>query len=436
MSILAAVRQKIKERQGKSFALLAERVDKSAVAPYCINTAENVSSEETMVLILGGAGGRGVHLRGYNGYLKKTDDFIKTHPELSGKNVRVCVAVCYIGRFHNERLAREKLYHEYWQEKYSLDMMAKEQREEILNPCYIKDIFEQVFLPRISRNGGKERLPAEQAARNIRRLNIVAHCHGAYVALRLEQMMLQKMAELGYLPAERKKVVRQLMVLNYAPDCPVRMAESLFVSIESAADEHNKYQTRFKEYLQMKALDFGMLRLPERGGNVLMCTKVDKSGIEGNPPKVIILEKVDPEIFFFAAAKRLHNPDNKENAENDKENLQRDKGNTQKEKVLGEHEFLGFKKASNMSKGAQELRLFANNILKNAVLNSLCQNDASAKALPTVKTLACDTSKQYAAFSRAYLKGWQLHTRCVFTNQQKLKSFIWHHQTCRIELDG
>ena len=71
------------------------------------------------------------------------------------------------------------------------------------------------------------------------------------------------MAELGYLPAERKKVVRQLMVLNYAPDCPVRMAESLFVSIESAADEHNKYQTRFKEYLQMKALDFGMLRLPE-----------------------------------------------------------------------------------------------------------------------------------------------------------------------------
>ena len=67
MSILAVVRQKIKERQGKSFALLAERVDKSAVAPYCINTAENVSSEETMVLILGGAGGRGVHLRGYNG---------------------------------------------------------------------------------------------------------------------------------------------------------------------------------------------------------------------------------------------------------------------------------------------------------------------------------------------------------------------------------
>lgn len=421
MTILAAVRQKIKERQGKSFALLTERVDKSAVAPYGINAAEIVSPEETLVLVLGGAGGRGVHLRGYNGYLKKTDDFIKTHPELSGKNVRVCVAVCYIGRFHNERLAREKLYHEYWQEQYSLDMMAKEQKEEILSPCYIKDIFEQAFLPRISRNGGKERLSAEQAARNIRRLNIVTHCHGAYVALRLEQMMLQKMAELGYLPAERKKVVRQLMVLNYAPDCPARMAESRFITIESAADDHNKYQTVLKEYLQMKLPDFGMLRLPERGGNVLMCTKIDKSGIEGNPKKIIVARRIDEDDVFFSTPKSNAEPapDNKT-----------------KEKVLGEHEFLGFKKASNMSKGAEELQIFANNILKNAVLNSLCQNDASAKALPTVKTLACDTSKQYAAFSRAYLKGWQLHTRCVFTNQQKLKSFIWHHQTCRIELDG
>lgn len=421
MTILAAVRQKIKERQGKSFALLAERVDKSAVAPYCINAAEIVSPEETMVLVLGGAGGRGVHLRGYNGYLKKTDDFIKTHPELSGKNVRVCVAVCYIGRFHNERLAREKLYHEYWQEQYSLDMMAKEQKEEILSPCYIKDIFEQAFLPRISRNGGKERLPAEQTARNIRRLNIVTHCHGAYVALRLEQMMLQKMAELGYLPAERKKVVRQLMVLNYAPDCPTEMAESRFISIESAADDHNKYQTVLKEYLQMKLPDFGVLRLPERGGNVLMCTKIDKSGIEGNPKKIIVARRIDEGDLFFSAPKPNAGPA---------------PDNETKEKVLGEHEFLGFEKASNMSKGAEELQIFANNILKNAVLNSLCQNDASAKALPTVKTLACDTSKQYAAFSRAYLKGWQLHTRCVFTNQQKLKSFIWHHQTCRIKLDG
>ena len=98
MSILAVVRQKIKERQGKSFALLAERVDKSAVAPYCINTAENVSSEETMVLVLGGAGGRGVHLRGYNGYLKKTDDFIKTHPELSGSGWRGKNFIMNIGR--------------------------------------------------------------------------------------------------------------------------------------------------------------------------------------------------------------------------------------------------------------------------------------------------------------------------------------------------
>ena len=75
-----------------------------------------------------------------------------------------------------------------------------------------------------------------------------------------------------------------------------------------------------------------------------MCTKVDKSGIEGNPPKVIVLEKVDPEIFFFAAARRRHNSDDKEDTENDKENLQRDKGNTQKERYWENMSFWGSKK--------------------------------------------------------------------------------------------
>ena len=88
MTVFSVIRQKIKESQGKSFALLAERTDKTSVAPHGIKVAENISPEETAVLVLGGYGGQGVHLRGYNGYLKKTDEFIKTHPELQGKNVR------------------------------------------------------------------------------------------------------------------------------------------------------------------------------------------------------------------------------------------------------------------------------------------------------------------------------------------------------------
>lgn len=91
MSILAAVRQKIKERRARVLLCLQSGLTSRLWRLTGINTAENVSPEETMVLILGGAGGRGVHLRGYNGYLKKTDDFIKTHPELFGEE---CQSLC------------------------------------------------------------------------------------------------------------------------------------------------------------------------------------------------------------------------------------------------------------------------------------------------------------------------------------------------------
>lgn len=414
MTVFSVIRQKIKESQGKSFALLAERTDKTSVAPHGIKVAENISPEETAVLVLGGFGGQGVHLRGYNGYLKKTDEFIKTHPELQGKNVRVCVAVCYIGSYYDEKIIQKCMYDKRMLAKACTKDIADMYREETLNPGYIRDIFNAAFLPRISRKGGTERLPAEQASRNIRRLNIITHCHGSYDALCLEQMMLEKMSELGYAPSEQRKVVRNLLVLNYAPVCAQDMAKSQFISIESAADDHNRYQTDFKEYLQMKSFDFGLIRMPKQNGNILMCTKIDKSGIEGNPPKVVILRPVTGDEIF-----------NRPKAGREKKDEPR---------KLGEHEFLGFKKVANMSNGAVKMQSFANNILKNAVLNSLAQNKEKAVPLPPLRKLACDTPEQYAEFSRAYLKGWQLTIRCIHSNQKKLAAFIRYHQAHRVEL--
>ena len=82
-----------KERQGKSFAFLAERCATSAEAPYRIKPAGTVLPEETCVLVLAGACGEGVYLRGYNSMLKKTDNFVKSIPELADENVRVCGSV-------------------------------------------------------------------------------------------------------------------------------------------------------------------------------------------------------------------------------------------------------------------------------------------------------------------------------------------------------
>lgn len=98
-------------RRGISFAFLAERTETSADSPYRIKPAGTIRPDETLVCVIGGSGGKGDHIREYNGYLKQTDTFIKNVPELKGKPVRVCVAVCNFGDFHHDRLARRCLYY-------------------------------------------------------------------------------------------------------------------------------------------------------------------------------------------------------------------------------------------------------------------------------------------------------------------------------------
>lgn len=80
------------------------------------------------------------------------------------------------------------------------------------NPQYVDSLFEKAILPRISSLNGKEKLSVEEACKRIRKLNIVAHCHGAYVALKLEEKMQAKMNELGYSNEERKQIQSQMLV--------------------------------------------------------------------------------------------------------------------------------------------------------------------------------------------------------------------------------
>ena len=154
-------------RRGISFAFLAERTETSADSPYRIKPAGTIRPDETLVCVIGGSGGKGDHIREYNGYLKQTDAFVKNVPELKGKPVRVCVAVCNFGDFHHDRLARRCLYYSAHVQSFDevVAGLSAQEKEETLKPAYIRDIFEQTLLPRISTEGGKKRLPAETAAR-------------------------------------------------------------------------------------------------------------------------------------------------------------------------------------------------------------------------------------------------------------------------------
>lgn len=149
------------------------------------------------------------------------------------------MAVCNFGDFHHDRLARRCLYYSALEQSPDevVAGLSAAEKEETLNPAYIRDIFEQTLLPRISTENGKKRLPAETAARYVRKANFVTHCHGAYVARELEKMTSEKMKSLGYSTAEQKLVLSRLMVLNYAAGLSLYGIGIQFCSIESAADD-------------------------------------------------------------------------------------------------------------------------------------------------------------------------------------------------------
>lgn len=318
MNITDYIEECRKQRHDLSFAFLAERCPASEEAPYRIKPCSPIAPDENCVLILAGTGGRNVNLRGYNSILKKTDNFVKQNIDSSIVPVRTCVAICDFGKRHLDNIARKGAYFEAWWPQHITALkhdIPENCIEETFNPLYIKDIFDNTILPRITASDGNNRLHLRQARQNIRHLNIVAHCHGAYVAVQLEKLMDKKMNELGYSPEEQLKIKSQLLVLAYNPDCPKYLSKFRFISIESSQDRHNEYHGYLREWLLMSPKDFGVCFLPKIYGQTLMCAQVDKYGIEGNPPREI--EPIDGDKWF----KQIHGIE------------------TDKEKTLGEHDF-------------------------------------------------------------------------------------------------
>ena len=415
MNITDYIEECRKQRHDLSFAFLAERCPASEEAPYRIKPCSPIAPDENCVLILAGTGGRNVNLRGYNSILKKTDNFVKQNIDSSIVPVRTCVAICDFGKRHLDNIARKGAYFEAWWPQHIAALkhdIPENCIEETFNPLYIKDIFDNTILPRITASDGNNRLPLRQARENIRHLNIVAHCHGAYVAVQLEKLMDKKMNELGYSPEEQLKIKSQLLVLAYNPDCPKYLSKFRFISIESSQDRHNEYHGYLREWLLMSPKDFGVCFLPKIYGQTLMCAQVDKYGIEGNPPREI--EPIDGDKWF----KQIHGIE------------------TAKEKTLGEHDFLGFEPVKNMSKGALKLQYFANNILKNAIKNSQRQNEKKFVPLPNIQNLAANSLQQRYMFARAVITGYKLLQQVRHTDKSQIDQYAnWRRSIPTVGLD-
>lgn len=104
------------------------------------------------------------------------------------------------------------------------------------NPQYIDVLYNKLIRKRLVQADGKRLDDADEACRRIRLMTFVTHCHGGYVALKLEEKMQAEMLKLGYTDEERRNIQAQLVILSYAPACPLGISKSQMISFCSAYD--------------------------------------------------------------------------------------------------------------------------------------------------------------------------------------------------------
>ena len=102
---------------------------------------------------------------------------------------------------------------------------------------YYTKIFDTYLLPLISDDNGQKRLSKEEAAKRMRNLPMISHCHGGPVFLELERLFLQNMERLGYSADEKKYIQKQMFVLDIASAMPYGQTKSTVLHIISQEDE-------------------------------------------------------------------------------------------------------------------------------------------------------------------------------------------------------
>ena len=213
---------------------IGKRTDKTEDNPYGYTKVDFIPEDEVCVLYLGGDGATSD--KAANGYAKiiKNEILSEINPDIPVYSIK------YDFQGHKNSIARKvaniKHYTEVLVENTKIDNTLSEATEEEYNPKYVDELLEKVILPRITLYNKKGKLASEEACKRIRKLNIIAHCHGAYTVLKLEEKMQAVMKKIGYSNEECKKIQSQLLIVALAPACPLGISKSQFVSFQSAYD--------------------------------------------------------------------------------------------------------------------------------------------------------------------------------------------------------
>ncbi|MBE6447963.1 MAG: hypothetical protein E7018_01520 [Alphaproteobacteria bacterium] len=252
---------------------IGQRVEKDEDNPMGWKNIDEIQPTETCVLFLGGDGA--IFDKRANGYLKSLEQLFQR--EQMNEDIALYSVVYDFGGWDDRDIvfnANNARTHLMQTHKRNVKIKSH-LNDDTMNPRYIKKIFDTAFLPRISDKDGK-RISTEEAMQNIRKLNIVAHCHGAYTFLKLEDMMTAKMKELGYTKQEQQQIQKQLLCVAHAPYCPLGISKSTLISFCSAQDDevshHNNFQTEIVNL--NKQGEMTLSYFPERQGNVFICSSL------------------------------------------------------------------------------------------------------------------------------------------------------------------
>ena len=299
-----------------SRAIIGQRIPKSPENPHGFQFVSNLPVDAPAVLVLTGSGTRERIGTDYqdsyksaNGYLSDIEKILKKSPD--APEVGLYAVIYNFGSNEygeekfNDRLARKNLFadnhvpsFEYcfyrqnnpkfvgnkyvWQNAKG-QTIEQVLDKETLSPTYVDELFEKAFLRRICDKDG-HKLTADEACRRMRKLTVVAHCHGAYTFLKVEEKIWQKMKELGYSAAECARIQKQLLCVACAPEAPLGVSKSTMISFASAEDNVLTVFNNFSKFVRTE--DFPASYLPDKRGEVFLAKKYtdkksEQTGIGG-----------------------------------------------------------------------------------------------------------------------------------------------------------
>lgn len=314
-----------------------QRVERTQNNVYGLQHVESVVPDEPVLLFLGG-----------NGTVdeKSANVYLTTFEKLLNKNhikdvVKLYATVYnfddsdYKAENFYDYVAHVKLMQNYQQSK----KIVQDQNEDIFHTQYVDELFEKFFLKRLVDDNGN-RLSFQQACLNMRKITIVAHCHGAYTFMKLEEKIEQKMLDFWYLPEECLLILHELMCIAHSPYIPLGLAKSTMISFVSTQDiEISQYKDFEYEIQNMtKNNEFMLSYFPGQQGEMFLVPSMGEG--------------------------------------------------------LDKHKLLDYNQEQNgLNKNGQAILIFASNTIINSIKNSIEGN-----MLPPIKDIVCGQDEKLKTF--------------------------------------